>query len=470
MAAPPQQFDWQRQRILLLDQDDQFRFWARGVFNRLGAAEVISTASGFDALHALERTDATLGMIDFEFKGMTAAEFIRDVRAKRAQRLSALPIILMAKTQDKKSIYEASLRGIEGIIVKPIAEKAMLTRVVATILKPERIVLNAKFAGPDRRELPRIQPEAPKAATAAPSRSEPKAAARPAGKERTIPTGVVLKRKGKTPPPKPAAAPSAPIETRAPPATPKVQTPPKLDERDIVAAKPAVEIRDFSDEVADTPKQEVRDFADEVVQAPPKKERADWKAALVPKKKDKKKERDSKPSVDIVGILGAHQAWLDSNGQEGEKARFEGMDLSGADLAGANLANASMRGVNLSDSDCSGAQMMSAELRRANLSGARLAGADLSYAAMRHVDLSLADLSGAILVGADLAGARLAKTNVKQADLTRASLLGADLDNANLEEAGGLTQSQVGKAYGTKSTKLPPGLKAGSPEEWSENL
>ena len=73
MAAPTQQFDWQRQRILLLDQDDQFRFWARGVFNRLGAAEVIITASGFDALHALERTDATLGMIDLEFKGMTAA-------------------------------------------------------------------------------------------------------------------------------------------------------------------------------------------------------------------------------------------------------------------------------------------------------------------------------------------------------------------------------------------------------------
>ena len=211
MAAPPQQFDWQRQRILLLDQDDQFRFWARGVFNRLGAAEVISTASGFDALHALERTDATLGMIDLEFKGMTAAEFIRDVRAKRAQRLSALPIILMAKTQDKKSIYEASLRGIEGIIVKPIAEKAMLTRVVATILKPERIVLNSAFAGPDRRELPRIQPEAPNAAPATRTRSEPRTAARPAGKERTVPTGVVLKPQGKNAPTraeKPASPPT----------------------------------------------------------------------------------------------------------------------------------------------------------------------------------------------------------------------------------------------------------------------
>lgn len=469
MAALPQQFDWKRQRILLLDQDDQFRFWARGVFNRLGTAEVISTASGFDALHALERTDATLGMVDLEFKGMTAAEFIRDVRAKRTQRLSALPIILMAKTQDKKSIYEASLQGIEGIIVKPIAEKAMLTRVVATILKPERIVLNSTFAGPDRRELPRIAPEAPKAAPVPRARPEPKAAPRPAGKERKGPTGVVLKPQGKTAPAKPAAPKGEPIEMRDPPAPAKKPAPAKLDDADIVAATPKAEIRDFTDEIADTPKKEVRDFADEVVQAPPKKERPDWKAALTPKKKPKKK-RDDKPSVDIEGILGAHQTWLDTNGQEGEKARFEGMDLSGADLAGANLANASMRGVNLSDSDCSGAQMMSAELRRANLSGARLDGADLSFAAMRHVDLSLADLSGAILVGADLAGARLAKTNVKQADLTRASLLGADLDNADLKEAGGLTQSQVGKAYGTKSTVLPPGLKAGSPEEWSENL
>jgi len=90
MAAPPQKFDWKRQRILLLDQDDQFRFWARGVFNRLGVAEVISTASGFDALHALERTDATLGMVDLEFKGMSAAEFIGGLRQTRARRLSSL--------------------------------------------------------------------------------------------------------------------------------------------------------------------------------------------------------------------------------------------------------------------------------------------------------------------------------------------------------------------------------------------
>ncbi|MDA0369244.1 MAG: pentapeptide repeat-containing protein [Proteobacteria bacterium] len=467
MAVPPQQFDWKRQRILLLDQDDQFRFWARGVFNRLGAAEVISTASGFDALHALERTDATIGMIDLEFKGMTAPEFIKELRSKRAQRLSDLPIILLVKTQDKKAIYEASLAGIEGVIVKPIAEKALLTRVVSTLLKPERIVLNSNFAGADRRELPRIKPEAP----------SPRATARPASKAPVSPTGVVLKQRSGTPK-KTEAAPAGPIETPPvaepidpPKATPKPVAPTVMSKPAEPAAKPTPPEPRAAAKVV-PPKAEPPDVVAEIVEPTAAERRAeDWNTELAPKPKKKKEKKGSrKPSLDIPGVVHAHALWLDTNGQKGEKARFEGADLSGADLAGLNLANANFRGANLSDSNCTGTQLMSAELRRANMSGARLSGADLSFAAMRHANLSLADLSGATLVGADLAGAQLAKTNFKQADLTRASLLGADLNNADLQEASGLTQSQVGKAYGTKSTKLPPGLKAGSPEEWSESL
>jgi uncharacterized protein YjbI with pentapeptide repeats/DNA-binding NarL/FixJ family response regulator len=472
MAVSPQQFDWKRQRILLLDADDQFRFWARGVFNRLGVAEVISTASGHDALHSLERTDASLGMVDLQFKGMTAADFITGLRQKRASRLSSLPIVLMVKTQDKKAIYQTSLAGIEGIIVKPIAEKAMLMRVMTTLLKPERIVLNANFAGPDRRELPRIEPEKapPPAGLTKPSS---KAAVRPQGKARPRPTTAVVKPQGKAALKRPSDR-EAPIETLEPKKTALPKKPSgKIDDTDLAPAppkKPTGKISD--DDVVKTPaKPEVRDFSAEVTKTQKKKDTSeDWKAAVAPKTKKEKKKRDRKPSIDIAGILDAHQTWLDSNGQDGEKARLENADLAGADLAGANLANASLRGANLSDSDCSGAMLNSAELRRANLSGAQLSGADMSYAAMRHANLTLADMSEATLVGADLAGAQFAKANLAQADLTRASLLGADLADTDLQEAGGLTQAQVGKAYGTKTTKLPPGLKAGSPEEWSEKL
>ncbi len=458
MAAPPQQLEWKRQRILLLDLDDQFRFWARGLFNRLGVAEVISTASGFDALHALDRTDATLAMVDLQIKGMTAAEFIKAVRGKR--RLGNLPVMLLVKTQDKQAIYDASLEGIEGIIVKPIAEKAMLSRVVTTLLQPQRIVLNESFAGPDRRNLPRIDPEPAKPAAAPVPRTKavPTIAAKPVGKARPKPAGAVLKPQGKGAPARREAAPTRPVE---PLETAPVDKKPKVrgwDEEDVAATPPPVEVRDYAAEIKETPKAKAAS-------------KEDWDAAVAPKpKKEKKKKKTREPSIDLPGILEAHQAWLASNGQEGEKARLEGADLAGADLAGANLVNASLRGANLSDSDCSGAQMTSAEMRRANLSGASLAGADLSYATLRHVNLTLADLSGASLVGADLAGATFAKANVQQADLTSASLLGADLDNADLEKATGLTQTQVGKAYGTKTTKLPAGLRAGSPEEWSEKL
>jgi len=471
MAASPPQLDWKRQRILLLDQDDQFRFWARGVLNRLGVAEVMSTTSGFDALHSLDMTGATLALVDLQIKDMTAAEFINKARGKR--RLANLPMMLLVKTQDKKAIYEASLEGIEGIIVKPIAEKALLTRVASTLVQPQRIVLNEGFAGPDRRTQPRLEPETKKAAAPVPrTNAVPNVAEKSKAKERPVPAAAA-KPAGKAAPKK-EPRPIETLEPKDPP--PKKAAEPRpvetLEPKDPPPKKPKV--RGWSDDdIAKAPDPvEVRDYSAEIDEAPaPKSSKEDWQAALGPKKEKKKKKKKKRgPSVDIAGILDAHQIWLDTNGQDGEKARFEGTDLSGADLAGANLVNASLRGANLSDSDCNGAQMTSAEMRRANLSGARLSGADLSYATLRHANLTLADLSGASLVGADLAGATFAKANVKQADLTSASLLGADLDNADLNEAAGLTQNQVGKAYGTKTTKLPGGLRAGSPEEWSENL
>lgn len=471
MAAPPQQFDWKKQRFLLLDQDDQFRFWARGIFNRLGVNEVISTTSGFDALHSLDRGDATLAMVDLQFKDMTAAEFIKAVRKKRSHRKTKMPVILLVKTQDKKAIYEASLEGIEGIIVKPIAEKALLARVVSTLLNPKPIVLDQNFVGPDRREKPRLEPEVKKPAPVPRSNAEPAVAPKPQPRERPRPAAEVIKPQGKPAPAPKRAEPARPVEPVTPPAKKKASG------GDAAAGAPAPAKgggRLSDEDILPTPaKPEVRDFSAEV-KSTPKKTRAseeDWKSAVAPKKKEKKKKkRRGGPSVDLPAILQAHQEWLDTNGQGGEKARLEGADLAGADLAGANLINASLRGADLSDSDCGGAQMMSAEMRRANLSGAHLAGADLSYATMRHVNLTLADLSGATLVGADLAGATFAKANVEQADLTSASLLGADLDDAELDKTTGLTQAQVGKAYGTKSTKLPAGLRAGSPEEWSDKL
>ena len=97
-------------------------------------------------------------------------------------------------------------------------------------------------------------------------------------------------------------------------------------------------------------------------------------------------------------ILEKHKLWLNSDGQEGEKADLSYTDLQCADLRFACLMHADLTGTNLR---C-----------------ACLIGADLRYANLEGSDLTGADLEGVNLLGADLAGANLRCTNLSHAKLS----------------------------------------------------
>ena len=107
-------------------------------------------------------------------------------------------------------------------------------------------------------------------------------------------------------------------------------------------------------------------------------------------------------------VLRQHKIWLETLGQEGQRA-----DLSGANLSGANLEYADLRGANL----------WYANLRKADLRGADLCDADLRGADLKGACLEYADLWGANLEGVDLRGACL-----EYADLGDAYLYGAKFD------------------------------------------
>ena len=101
-------------------------------------------------------------------------------------------------------------------------------------------------------------------------------------------------------------------------------------------------------------------------------------------------------------ILDEHKKWLQSNGEEGQKA-----DLCRADLREANLHGADLREANLCEANLCRANLCEANLCEANLCRANLCRADL-----REANLCRADLHGANLRGADLRGADL-----READL-----------------------------------------------------
>ena len=111
-------------------------------------------------------------------------------------------------------------------------------------------------------------------------------------------------------------------------------------------------------------------------------------------------------------ILKEHQLWLDSNGENGERADLSNKILIGADLEGANLIGANLR---------------SAYLIGANLKEASLIGANLLNANLIEADLEGADLRGANLRGVNLIGANLEGINLNTQFLGSAGLFTNDL-------------------------------------------
>ncbi len=105
----------------------------------------------------------------------------------------------------------------------------------------------------------------------------------------------------------------------------------------------------------------------------------------------------------LAAILEQHQKWVQSQGQEGERADLSDADLEGADLPGANLQGAVLRKANLKEADLLLADLQGACLMQANLPGANLLGTEL-----READLQGATLEGATgLLAGKLAGANL---------------------------------------------------------------
>jgi uncharacterized protein YjbI with pentapeptide repeats len=95
--------------------------------------------------------------------------------------------------------------------------------------------------------------------------------------------------------------------------------------------------------------------------------------------------------LELAETLDLHKAWVESGGENGQRADLSGVNLSNADLTGVNLQGAVLRRANLSGAD----------LSMANLRGANLMQADLCNANLLGTELRGADLMGAVLYGAE---------------------------------------------------------------------
>ena len=198
MPAGPQsrrELDWRALKVLIVDHDDRFRFWARTVFGHKRVAEVLSVAPGSEAIRMLGHTMLDVSLVEASPDGIN---FVKRLRDKTASPCPGLHVILLINADDETQIRAASEAGIESVIRKPVSEGALLERVAATVLNPRRIVWSESYVGPERRTLlssttpgPRRRASDRTEGETPPRKERPAAAAAtPAPAERAVPTQV----------------------------------------------------------------------------------------------------------------------------------------------------------------------------------------------------------------------------------------------------------------------------------------
>ncbi len=446
--------DWKHIRILLLDSDDQFRFWARGLFKQQRVADVFSLSTA-EGAPEMTRRGADVVLLEMAAGDLSCLTYLQWLRNPKTSPAPGLPVVVLVKSLDIILLRRLCQLGIQIALNKPVSGEILLKATLAALRNPSRLVpvpdapaLSPAASPPPPAEKKPLAPPRPRTV------ASPGVAARPMGHDGGLVDYARL----------PHGHAIAGQAHRSVGGT--AQRLPDLDE--VPAPKPVQRID--MDDAPSLAAPEKPGWGDALDAAPPSRpsQKLDIAAPVkaTPKERETLEVREVSPPAldaeppgpDLEKIIEDHAIWVRSGGGDGQRALLEKQDLSGRDLRDCLLNNANLRHCDLSTCDLSQAQLHGADLRYAELTGSVLSGSNMAVARLRHAKLRGCRMDGVNLKGADLAGADLSGVVLGDAELAGVNLLGADLSEADLSAARGLSQTMLDGVLGNTKTRLPPGL------------
>ena len=126
--------DWSKTRLLVFSLDDSFRFLARQTFRKLAVREVLSTSVPADAAPMLAQVP-DVALVDVDGDLETALAFLKRVRDADP----GLPVLLVAKSDDRPRLAPALTLGIEDVVPKPVSGHELVHRVGEVLKHPRRL-------------------------------------------------------------------------------------------------------------------------------------------------------------------------------------------------------------------------------------------------------------------------------------------------------------------------------------------
>lgn len=115
-------------RVLLVDDDDNFRHWLTHLMRKLGFA-VETAINGLDALSKLQSRPFDVLISDFEMPRMNGLELIREVRSIPV--LSSQYALMLTSHDDVESKVDALTTGYDDFLTKSCTEAEVIAKVTA---------------------------------------------------------------------------------------------------------------------------------------------------------------------------------------------------------------------------------------------------------------------------------------------------------------------------------------------------
>jgi CheY-like chemotaxis protein len=143
-------------RVLVVDDHAVTIGLVREVVYASGAASVHAARNGGEAMAMLGACHPHLVVTDWRMPGMDGLAFTRAVRRAAARpdpRVpdADVPIVLLSAYASAKAVDAARRAGVDEVVVKPFAMRALLERLVAATSRPRPFVVCEAYVGPDRR-------------------------------------------------------------------------------------------------------------------------------------------------------------------------------------------------------------------------------------------------------------------------------------------------------------------------------
>jgi two-component system chemotaxis response regulator CheY len=121
-------------KILSVEDSKMLRFMVVKLLRDAGYTDVVAVSSAEEALSFINGTKPDLILLDWNLPKMSGFELLQHIR--KSPDLAAISVVMVTTEHEKSNIIQALKVGLQGYILKPINQEALISKVKQIEGKP----------------------------------------------------------------------------------------------------------------------------------------------------------------------------------------------------------------------------------------------------------------------------------------------------------------------------------------------